>query len=592
MSFILVTSGCFFLFEMVEKGHEYTSAKGFARGTVDFKVKNNGYSADVVVAIKNNNAALLYDLVNIKSKNIADEPVSSPEKSEHPAQNSPTNNSIPDYDENVNKNSLKFSLKETAQAAMTREEVIQENEKLRKANNLLKGEFSLTNGGRISMESAEKIAKDVLSEFSSSYDVNELTEQIFNMFEWYDAFDSEEGMLENFNSYDYLMDVFTKIGFEAVKSSSALDISLYDKYKDARNKIKNMRFALPENVLWQINKNHDGKFIQHSFGKFKYVSKFKNPDAPYLSSIYSELVSAYPDFFSEKDSEYEQPQKLLDFWKEIAPTYYDPMRNIGLNEGDAAVAFAYEIFNKYLDEPTYLTFADKKKRALDAERRKLKIQYSRDLEEAKKQYRIEYNEKRIVNQTRARLRGSIVRNVNQLFKRLENPTEARHIPDRLKEFTKEFIDPKYFFKNLPDKKSYEELKKYSGVAVIKEIGGFDAGTGISGTDWLVRDELKDYGDIKAKWKAFKSDGSYWDDITGYGAAKADEKTWTHIWNAVKNEVRDKQGLTGEALLNAAGKRFNEVIEKTQVRFYSEASGLTTASGSMGCLSKTKMEKRL
>lgn len=47
----------------------------FARGKVDYKVGENGYTADVVVGIKPDGSALLYDIVNVKSKKITETPL-------------------------------------------------------------------------------------------------------------------------------------------------------------------------------------------------------------------------------------------------------------------------------------------------------------------------------------------------------------------------------------------------------------------------------------------------------------------------------------------------------------------------------------
>ena len=44
----------------------------FARGVVDFKVGNNGYSADIIVGTTKSGTAVLYDVVNIQGKKIVD----------------------------------------------------------------------------------------------------------------------------------------------------------------------------------------------------------------------------------------------------------------------------------------------------------------------------------------------------------------------------------------------------------------------------------------------------------------------------------------------------------------------------------------
>lgn len=126
-----------------------------------------------------------------------------------------------------------------------------------------------------------------------------------------------------------------------------------------------------------------------------------------------------------------------------------------------------------------------------------------------------------------------------------------------------YFDPKYFVTKPYSKGAYEEMLKYCGTAILKEIGGHDTSTGRSMASWIT--DIKPVG-AKNKAKAFfdVTDSSYRDDVFSIGAEKADALTWIYIWEAAKNETADKTGLTGEALLVAAGERFDDVIEHTQV----------------------------
>ena len=123
------------------------------------------------------------------------------------------------------------------------------------------------------------------------------------------------------------------------------------------------------------------------------------------------------------------------------------------------------------------------------------------------------------------------------------------------------IDTKYFAKTTFTKRSYDEIKKYAPVAIIKEMGYFDTNMAQSTVDYLNNIDYKG----KEKIAAFFKDGAFRDEVFGYTASKADEITWSHIWNACKAETKDKYpNLSTEESLQKAGKRFTEVITKTQV----------------------------
>ena len=129
------------------------------------------------------------------------------------------------------------------------------------------------------------------------------------------------------------------------------------------------------------------------------------------------------------------------------------------------------------------------------------------------------------------------------------------------------VDAKYFAKTTGsgfNRKSYEEMKKYAPIAVIKEMGYFDTNMAQNTVDYLNKDF---YEGAKEKLSAFRKDGSYRDDVMTFFASKADEITWTHIWNAVKAETKANHPELSdhsEQLLKKAGERFTEVITKTQV----------------------------
>lgn len=111
------------------------------------------------------------------------------------------------------------------------------------------------------------------------------------------------------------------------------------------------------------------------------------------------------------------------------------------------------------------------------------------------------------------------------------------------------MNPKYLAKGLSAKSGYKEAEANSGIALWKQMGFYDTNIGRG-----VRDQIKNSAGVK-DWIVEKS---------MLGAEWGDRLTWGHLWNACKAEVRDKQKLTGDALMKATAERFREVVYSTQV----------------------------
>lgn len=114
------------------------------------------------------------------------------------------------------------------------------------------------------------------------------------------------------------------------------------------------------------------------------------------------------------------------------------------------------------------------------------------------------------------------------------------------------VDPKYFFGNV-GKNTYDTAKKYSGTAVIKEVGGFDAYTGKGLVQWMADNDKFNFRSVR-------------DALAGWLPQKMDEITWCRIWKACENEIADTTALErgSEDFYKAVGHRFDDVIEYTQV----------------------------
>ena len=110
------------------------------------------------------------------------------------------------------------------------------------------------------------------------------------------------------------------------------------------------------------------------------------------------------------------------------------------------------------------------------------------------------------------------------------------------------IDPKYMIKAVVGDVNIKTVYEYSPIARWKDWGFFSLDTG--------RD-----------MKSLILDRKQFADYTMALAGKADQMTWKRIWRAVELEVADKNpDLTkgSQAFYTECGKRFDEIIDRTQV----------------------------
>ena len=119
------------------------------------------------------------------------------------------------------------------------------------------------------------------------------------------------------------------------------------------------------------------------------------------------------------------------------------------------------------------------------------------------------------------------------------------------------INPKHLAQALNPtywKGSHAEMMKYSGVAVIKEMGKFDMGYGQSAKEFIAPDKKKNiYANISDKLTA--------------APEQMDRMTWTRMWSAVKIEqhaLHPEMDITSDAFLKIVADRFNDVMRRTQV----------------------------
>lgn len=110
------------------------------------------------------------------------------------------------------------------------------------------------------------------------------------------------------------------------------------------------------------------------------------------------------------------------------------------------------------------------------------------------------------------------------------------------------VDPKYLASGVTRKGDWGKVKKYAPIAQWKDWGYFTL-------------------DVGRQIKGLLLDETSMTDFTMGAIGKADEVTWTKIWNAIEDETKAKQPELksgSEEFYETVAARFNEVIDRTQV----------------------------
>ena len=115
------------------------------------------------------------------------------------------------------------------------------------------------------------------------------------------------------------------------------------------------------------------------------------------------------------------------------------------------------------------------------------------------------------------------------------------------------------------RKGAAEMERYSGIGNWKSMGFYDTNVNRG-----IRQQLS-------------GEGTAMDTVRDKSMAAAelmDKLTWGALWNACKLETMEKQGLSGEELMQATALRFREIVYKTQVVDSTMTRSQNMRSGSM------------
>lgn len=246
----------------------------------------------------------------------------------------------------------------------------------------LKEEFELTKGHKLKPEAVEKLAKRLTKQYSSSYNVHELSENLGKLFDYI-------ANSENLD-WDSVMEISSTISKRILEESSTLNRDLYDQYADMRDYFRTQKISIPQDMRSEVGEYFGGwnNLRRQLFGRVNLVNNGAS-----LDSHWDEICDLWPEFFDREAVPQEQVTQVINALDAIQPYHENPF---GMNMDEAAYDLAQEIYEDYFSVPEVKTFADRQQQKLEQtiahmtemrnrEKQRIRDRYEQKLSDLRKQ---------------------------------------------------------------------------------------------------------------------------------------------------------------------------------------------------------------
>lgn len=334
----------------------------------------------------------------------------------------------------------------------------EENQRLKNQIETLRQEFKLTAGHKVKPAAVESLAEKILKDTGSGYNKETLVKNLQTLFD-YIANDPEA-------NFDEAMNVSVDIANSVLRQSSRLDTTLYDQYEDMRKYFRETALSLSEEAQTELENLYGGyeAFRKRNFGGMKLTK-----DGQSLDSLWEKISERWPELFPADTVPQEQPLLVADALRAVRPSYENPY---GMDATESAYDLALQVYEGYFRLPDVHTFADKKK----AELEQLRAKYENRLEHMRRSYKAreanllqdqrqkrenvrEAGKQRLAAQMERmkeqrqragarrqesalvrRYKPRIIRDALELGRWINHPTDAKHVPEPLRQAVAGFVN--------------------------------------------------------------------------------------------------------------------------------------------------------
>lgn len=272
------------------------------------------------------------------------------------------------------KNNLKYQLKDVDNNSNV--DLIAENENLKKANEYLTRQLTLTKDYEPRKADIVKVSAELLKKYNSTYNRSTLESNLSKLYSYIHNAQQVDGR--------EVTEAAAAIGKGILRQAVQKDSELTEQYKDVLDKLKNTKISISKNDRASLDS--EGGYEEFRRRNFRKI-RFSN-DGIDIDSIYQELSSQYPELFPEEITHpADQAIQMADTVEMLQPRVENPYH---ASMDEMAYLVGQEILDSFSD---VRNLPPTKMDRMAAEVDKVRRQYAKQVAEYKEKLRIGYNEK-------------------------------------------------------------------------------------------------------------------------------------------------------------------------------------------------------
>lgn len=368
--------------------------KGFLRGNIFVEVGSRRYTADVVLGDSVENGLIMYDVVDMKDVNkketglnpaANDSAVAVPEprpisKINVTSEHKNVNTSNDRYSLNLSDKGQRYSANIDESLFEALDEIWALDEQKQAAGIVQKGFESLQNV-QINDKIINKVAKNIIKEYGSTYDVSDLHHNLKNIFAY---------LKDTQNvSFEDMTKVMQEVAKPVLEQSTQIDESQKQDYEEFKGYLSKYKIKLNKSQREAVEYTYDN---YNDFRKSMFGTLTLSNNGTYLDDIWSDIVehSGYRLSYDTNDSD--QIIELVDLMESMKP---QRVNKYGMNIDNAAYDVALDIYRQFFVEQAAEEANSKvssKVAELKEKQEEIRKKYARKYMEAVKKERLKTEE--------------------------------------------------------------------------------------------------------------------------------------------------------------------------------------------------------